>query len=71
MADLETRDAAALAACAAPAAAGVMVVGSSDARLCYEAADLPLNADRRATSGAATTRCCTTICRNMKSSRPM
>ena len=35
--------AAALAASAAPAAAGVMVVGNSDARLCYEAADSPLN----------------------------
>ena len=31
-----------LAACAAPAAASVMVIGSSDARLCYEAADSPL-----------------------------
>src|SRR3954469_2144673 len=31
-----------LAICAAPAAASVMVIGSSDARLCYEAADSPL-----------------------------
>jgi tetratricopeptide (TPR) repeat protein len=31
-----------LAACAAPALASVMVIGSSDARLCYEAADSPL-----------------------------
>jgi tetratricopeptide (TPR) repeat protein len=34
--------AALLAACAAPAAASVMVIGSSDARLCYEAADSPI-----------------------------
>ena len=32
---------ASLAACAGPAAASVMVIGSSDARLCYEAADAP------------------------------
>jgi tetratricopeptide (TPR) repeat protein len=31
-----------LAACATPAAASVMVVGSSDARLCYESADSEL-----------------------------
>src|SRR4051812_29866601 len=31
-----------LAACAAPASASVMVIGSSDARFCYEAADSPL-----------------------------
>jgi tetratricopeptide (TPR) repeat protein len=31
-----------LAACAAPAAASVMVIGSSDARLCFEAADSPM-----------------------------
>src|SRR5258705_557853 len=31
-----------LAACAAPAAASIMVIGSSDARLCFEAADSPL-----------------------------
>jgi tetratricopeptide (TPR) repeat protein len=30
------------AACASPAAAGVFVIGSTDARLCYEAADSPL-----------------------------
>ncbi len=34
--------AAACAACAAPAGASVFVVGSTDARLCYEAADSPL-----------------------------
>jgi tetratricopeptide (TPR) repeat protein len=43
MANLRLLIAAALAAGAAPAAAGIMVVGSSDARLCYEAADSPLN----------------------------
>ena len=32
----------ALLACAAPASASVMVIGSSDARLCFEAADSPL-----------------------------
>jgi len=31
-----------LAACAVPASASVMVIGSSDARLCYEAADSPM-----------------------------
>ena len=31
-----------LAACAAPAAASVMVIGSSDARICYESADSPI-----------------------------
>jgi tetratricopeptide (TPR) repeat protein len=31
-----------LAACAAPAVASVVVIGSSDARLCFEAADSPL-----------------------------
>jgi tetratricopeptide (TPR) repeat protein len=31
-----------LAACAAPVAASVLVIGSSDARLCYEAADSPM-----------------------------
>jgi tetratricopeptide (TPR) repeat protein len=31
-----------LAACAAPAWASVMVIGSSDARLCFESADSPL-----------------------------
>ena len=31
-----------LAGCAAPAAASVTVIGSSDARLCFEAADSPL-----------------------------
>jgi tetratricopeptide (TPR) repeat protein len=35
--------AAAFAACAVPASASVFVVGSSDARLCYQAADSPLN----------------------------
>ena len=44
MANLKLLMAAALAACAAPAAASVMVLGSSDARLCYEAADSPLHA---------------------------
>jgi len=34
--------AALLAAAAVPASAGVVVVGNSDARLCYEAADSPL-----------------------------
>ena len=34
--------AALLAACAAPASAAVLVIGNSDARLCYEAADSPL-----------------------------
>jgi tetratricopeptide (TPR) repeat protein len=43
MANLRFVMAAALVACAAPASAGLMVVGSSDARLCYEAADSPLN----------------------------
>lgn len=31
-----------LAACAAPAAASVVVLGTSDARMCFEAADSPL-----------------------------
>lgn len=31
-----------LALCAAPASASVIVIGNSDARLCYEAADSPL-----------------------------
>jgi len=31
-----------LVACAAPAAASVLVIGSSDARLCFEAADSPM-----------------------------
>jgi tetratricopeptide (TPR) repeat protein len=31
-----------LAACAVPASASIMVIGSSDARLCYEAADSPM-----------------------------
>jgi tetratricopeptide (TPR) repeat protein len=31
-----------LSACAVPAAASVVVLGSSDARLCYEAADSPM-----------------------------
>ena len=31
-----------LAACAAPVSASVIVIGSSDARLCFEAADSPL-----------------------------
>jgi tetratricopeptide (TPR) repeat protein len=31
-----------IAACAVPASASVMVIGSSDARLCYEAADSPM-----------------------------
>ena len=31
-----------LAACAAPASASIMVIGSSDARLCFEAADSPM-----------------------------
>lgn len=31
-----------LAGCAAPAAASVMVLGSSDARMCFEAADSPV-----------------------------
>lgn len=34
--------AALLAACAAPASAAVFVIGNSDARLCYEAADSPM-----------------------------
>ena len=34
---------AAFAVCAVPASASVFVVGSSDARLCYQAADSPLN----------------------------
>ena len=41
VANLKLLMAAALAASAAPAAAGVLVLGSSDARLCYEAADSP------------------------------
>lgn len=43
MANLRLVTMAALAACAGPAAASVMVVGSSDARMCYESADSPLN----------------------------
>lgn len=43
MANLKLVMVGALAACAAPASAGLMVVGSTDARLCYEAADSPLN----------------------------
>jgi tetratricopeptide (TPR) repeat protein len=39
--------AAAAAAFAAPAAAGVLVIGNSDARLCYEAADSQLVAQLR------------------------
>jgi tetratricopeptide (TPR) repeat protein len=42
--------AALLAACAAPAAASIMVIGSTDARLCFEAADsrlLPQPRDMR------------------------
>jgi tetratricopeptide (TPR) repeat protein len=39
--------AAAFAVCAIPASASVFVVGSSDARLCYEAADSPLSPDVR------------------------
>jgi tetratricopeptide (TPR) repeat protein len=35
--------AAALAVCAVPASASVFVVGSTDARLCYQAADSPLS----------------------------
>lgn len=31
-----------LAACAAPASASIVVIGTSDARLCFEAADSPL-----------------------------
>jgi tetratricopeptide (TPR) repeat protein len=34
--------AAVLAACAVPASAGVFVIGNSDARLCFEAADSPM-----------------------------
>ena len=34
--------AALIAACAAPASAGVYVIGDSDARLCFEAADSPM-----------------------------
>jgi len=37
--------AALLAACAAPASAAVVVIGSSDARLCFEAADSPISPD--------------------------
>ena len=37
--------AALLAACAAPAPAAVLIVGNTDARLCYEAADSPLLPD--------------------------
>ena len=47
MANLKLVTMAALAACAAPASAGVMVVGSTDARLCFEAADSPLTPDFR------------------------
>jgi tetratricopeptide (TPR) repeat protein len=43
MANLKLVMVAAVAVCAGPAAASVMVVGSSDARMCYEAADSPLN----------------------------
>ena len=43
MANLKLMMGAALAVCAVPASASVMVVGSSNARLCYEAADSPLN----------------------------
>lgn len=43
MANLKLVTMAAFAVCAGPAAASVMVVGSSDARMCYEAADSPLN----------------------------
>ena len=39
MANLKLVTMAALAACAAPASASVLVMGSSDARLCYESAD--------------------------------
>lgn len=39
--------AAAVAACAGSASASVFVVGSSDARLCYQAADSPLNPQLR------------------------
>ena len=42
MANLKLMMGAALAVCAVPASASVMVVGSSNARLCYEAADSPL-----------------------------
>jgi len=37
--------AAALVVCAAPASASILVIGNSDARLCYEAADSPINPD--------------------------
>src|SRR6185295_19732105 len=43
MANLKLLMGAALAVCAVPASASVMVVGSSDARLCYEAADSALS----------------------------
>lgn len=43
MANLRLLAMAAVAACAVPASASVMVVGSTDARLCFEAADSPLN----------------------------
>jgi tetratricopeptide (TPR) repeat protein len=43
MANLKLLTGAALAVCAVPASASVMVVGSSDARLCYEAADSALS----------------------------
>ena len=39
--------AAVLAACAAPAGASVFVIGSTDARLCFEAADSPLSPQTR------------------------
>ena len=38
---------AAFAVCAGPASASVVVVGDSDARLCFEAADSPLNPSPR------------------------
>jgi len=39
--------AAVLAACAAPAGASVFTIGSTDARLCFEAADSPLSPQTR------------------------
>ena len=53
--------AALLASAAMPAAASVIVVGNTDARLCYEAADSPLAAERQRRPalrrGAAATTC--------------
>jgi len=47
MANLRYLLATAVAVCAVPAGASLFVVGSTDARLCYEAADSPLNPGTR------------------------